>query len=54
MILLRSFQIKKTDLEIRVLNLMNVYVHLNDESSKRILEEVEAQSLFQFLPFFTQ
>lgn len=50
----RSFQIKKSDLEIRVLNLMNVSVLLNDDSARRILEEVEAQSLFQFLPFFTR
>lgn len=50
----RSFQIKRSDLEIRVLNLMNVFVHLNEEGPKRILEEIEAQSLFQFLPFFTR
>ncbi|PKA13175.1 hypothetical protein CH372_04840, partial [Leptospira meyeri] len=50
----RTFQIKHSDLEIRVLNQMNVTLHLNDESPKRLLEEIEAQSLFQFLPFFTR
>ncbi len=50
----RSFAIKKVDLEIRVLNLMNVSVHLLEEGPKRILEEIEAQSLFPFLPLFTK
>ncbi|MDF3820337.1 hypothetical protein P3G55_10525 [Leptospira sp. 96542] len=50
----RTFQIKHSDLEIRVLSLMNVTLQLNEEGSKRILDEIEAQSLFPFLPFFTK
>jgi hypothetical protein len=50
----RNFALKKADLEIRVLNLMNVTVHLNEEGPKRILEEIEAQSLFPFLPLLTK
>ncbi|BDA80727.1 hypothetical protein LPTSP3_g36570 [Leptospira kobayashii] len=50
----RSFATKRNDLEIRVLNVMNVTVHLMEEGPKRIFEEIEAQSLFQFLPFLTK
>ncbi|WP_411821364.1 hypothetical protein [Leptospira sp. 'Mane'] len=50
----RSFATKRSDLEIRVLNVMNVTVHLMEEGPKRIFEEIEAQSLFQFLPFLTK
>nr|WP_246051969.1 hypothetical protein [Leptospira idonii] len=50
----RSFSSRRSDLEIRVLSLMNVTVHLMEEGPKRILEEIEAQSLFPFLPFFTR
>jgi hypothetical protein len=50
----RNFAVKKVDLEIRVLNLMNVGVHLTEEGPKRILEEIEAQGLFGFLPLLTR
>ncbi|MDZ4726387.1 MAG: hypothetical protein SH817_09525 [Leptospira sp.] len=50
----RNFISKKADLEIRVLGLMNVTVHLMDEGPKRILEEIEAQSFFSFLPLITK
>ncbi|GBF51937.1 hypothetical protein LPTSP4_34750 [Leptospira ryugenii] len=50
----KSYIAKKADLEIRVLALMNVTVHLMEEGPKRILEEIEAQSLFGFLPLLTK
>ncbi|TGN14577.1 hypothetical protein [Leptospira ilyithenensis] len=50
----RNFAAKRNDLEIRVLNVMNITVHLVEEGPKRIFEEIEARSLFQFLPFLTK
>ncbi len=49
-----TFIAKKSNLEIRVLLLMNVYQNLSEESAKRTLEEIENLSLFQYLPFFTK
>jgi len=45
---------KKNDIELRILSLMNVYQFIEDEGGKRILQELENQSLFSFLPFFTK